>query len=341
MAAAAAAAATVAAAAAYVLCSGKCRTRVASWASSWLERDCCSGSLNQMDFLSFVGRMRDEHLDAVTFTSRWVAAERGIESARPDALFRDEFAAAMDPSGVGAAQSRAMKEVFKKPPLAWAEYHQVWVAVRTRYIDDTIRKFFRKAGTGQGGIEAKKVQVINFGSGLCTRPYRLDELTTGCRAYFELDLPQVVSTKAEIIRGIGARALCPLVTLSVDLNGEKGSIKSALLAAGFDPSVPTLLIAEGLSMYLSHSANRSMFEEMSGLCACGSELLVGFIDDSEDLLPRGIPFTIGPNEMKDLMTETGWRSPTISIFGDAELSYGRYPKGRDEDTSQCFCLARL
>ena len=70
--------------------------------------------------------MHDDELEDVPFTSRWIAAERAIESARPDALFRDEYAAAMDPGGVGAAHSSALREAFRKPPMGWADYHIVW-----------------------------------------------------------------------------------------------------------------------------------------------------------------------------------------------------------------------
>ena len=199
--------------------------------------------------------------------------------------------------------------------------------MRTKYIDDAMERFAR----------AGPRQVVNLGSGLCTRPYRMGALDR-CRANYEIDLPDVVRAKTRLIRQAGARALCPLVTLTVDLTGAPGTLECALLSAGFDPSVPTLFVAEGLSMYLSAEVNRRLFEESNRISAPGSLLLVGFISESA-LLPKSIPFTIEPAEMRALFSATGWRDPSVSVYGDASLSFGRYPKDRGPDTSQCFCIA--
>lgn len=58
----------------------------------------------------------------------------------------------------------------------------------------------------------------------------------------------------------------------VDL-GSKGWTKD-LIAAGFDPEVPTVWIAEGLFMYLSEAAVTTLMKEARAVSAKGSRLLI-------------------------------------------------------------------
>ena len=74
----------------------------------------------------------DDELTKVAFTSRWVAAERAMESSRPDALFSDPYAAHLG-GATGVAFSSKMKGI-----MPWPEFHITWMAIRTRYIDERL-----------------------------------------------------------------------------------------------------------------------------------------------------------------------------------------------------------
>src|SRR5690606_2732271 len=61
-----------------------------------------------------------------------------------------------------------------------------------------------------------------------------------------------------------------LVYVSVDFGRE--AIDERLVQAGFDPSVPTLFLWEGVTMYLSHEAVDETLSRLSRLSAPGSIL---------------------------------------------------------------------
>lgn len=220
-----------------------------------------------------------------------------------------------------------MREMFSGPPMFWREYHTTWVAVRTRFIDDTVKSFTKKH-------RKTSFQVVILGVGLDTRPFRLECLRSA-RACFEVDLPDVIQCKRRAL--LTEKALCPLISLSVDLNAAKGELSNALESVGFSLQVPTLWIMEGLSMYLSPEANASLYSEMADISAAGSALCVGFTPDGKNI--PNFPFTLNADSYSALVVQCGWISPRINIYGDEILNYGRYPPGRALDYSQAFCYA--
>src|SRR5262245_61052111 len=96
-------------------------------------------------------RMADTLIDDVSDTAFWIAHYRGLETERPDALFRDPLAKLL-------AGDRG-KQIAETMPRAnftsWA------VVMRTCMIDDFIRFAIAQ------GVDT----VLNLGAGLDTRPY--------------------------------------------------------------------------------------------------------------------------------------------------------------------------
>ena len=90
----------------------------------------------------------------------------------------------------------------------------------------------------------RKVEtVVCLGSGLDTRPWRLD-LPAGLR-WIEADFPAMLDYKEEMMAGHPPR--CRLERLAVDVNDVSGR-QELFAAAG---SAPALMITEGLLMYLA------------------------------------------------------------------------------------------
>jgi len=304
------AAASAAAAAAAVILYRRYRTRLLGGAGT---------------FHAFLEEAADSELTAAAFTSRWVAAERALESQRPDALFHDELASAL--GGTAGLEFSKKTQTMMESMKGWADWHIAWMAIRTRAIDDQIIQFV--AGS-EGSF-----QVVNLGCGLDTRVWRLHQLS-GCRAFFEVDQPAVLSAKSKVIQRLAAAAQCPRVDVALDL--LEGSLRVALLAAGFDAACPTFWLLEGLTMYLSEAANLDLLGTISSLSAPGSFFCSGFIGDTTNL-PAGMPFTPTQDEYQTLVTRSGWRKVRVAVFGDASLNYGRYPADRAPDAGQCFCFA--
>jgi len=101
----------------------------------------------------------------VNDSAMMIAFERSLETARPDALFQDPFALAMaGKKGEGLSSTFGTYAAgFGFPE--WPEFHKMWTAVRTKFIDDRLKAH---AATGEF------TQLVNLGAGVDTRAYRLD-----------------------------------------------------------------------------------------------------------------------------------------------------------------------
>jgi methyltransferase (TIGR00027 family) len=196
--------------------------------------------------------------EGVGLTALMVAAARAIETGRPDALARDEYAAHF----VRAAPARAHWPVrpqdvpgLDADPL-WGRLGR-YFALRTRVFDDHL---LRRAQAGTR-------QVVLLGAGLDTRAYRLD-WPAGSTVY-ELDRPGVLAFKQRTLDALAARPRARRVTIPTDLRLDW---TAALLAAGFDPAAPTAWLAEGLLLYLPPAAERHLVRTVHDHSAPGSAL---------------------------------------------------------------------
>ena len=138
------------------------------------------------------------------------------------------------------------------------------MAVRTRFFDS----FFHDAT--QAGIR----QAVILASGLDARAYRLGwpaDMTV-----FEIDQPQVIEFKTATLGELGAVPQADLRTVAIDLRYDW---PKALVDAGFDKTLPTAWIAEGLFGYLPPQAQDHLLDNISALSAEGSRLAVEAIPD--------------------------------------------------------------
>ena len=118
-----------------------------------VDSDVKQGGGNQEEFDNFTND-----------SGKMVAWERHLESIRPDAMFNDPFAKVLAGSNgekLSAEFGRLGCKAFSMPD--WHEFHKVWTAVRTRFIDDHIKNYAKD-----------HKQMLNLGAGVDTRPYRMD-----------------------------------------------------------------------------------------------------------------------------------------------------------------------
>lgn len=121
--------------------------------------------------------------------------------------------------------------------------------MRTVAIDSVVQRFIESNQSNAA------CQIISLGAGFDTRLFRFnEEFKCDNLKYFELDFKQILEEKRRIVEG--KPALKELSKnwrpISCDLNGL--SNLSDLLGTEFDPSVPTLIIAECCLMYLTAEA---------------------------------------------------------------------------------------
>jgi methyltransferase (TIGR00027 family) len=107
--------------------------------------------------------------------------------------------------------------------------------------------------------------------------------------------------------------------------------------AGFDPSLPTFWLVEGLVMYLTDAQVTRLLATVTGLSAAGSELLVDFVGTSlltspmmRDMLKQyadhDMTWRYGTDNPEGLLEPLGWQLDVkmISEVG-TELGRWEYP----------------
>ncbi len=178
---------------------------------------------------------------------------------------------------------------------------------RTRLIDDLLAAH----------LEENPRQVVILGAGYDCRAYRLSVPAT--ITIFEVDHPSTQAAKLEHLRGMIARMPDNVRFAGIDFNRE--SLPEVLPRAGFDPSLRTVFIWEGVSHYLTAEAVDSVLAYVAG-CGMGSSLIFtyvhsGLMDGSvkfdggerilRDVAGLDEPWTFGlrPEELRDYLARRG------------------------------------
>jgi methyltransferase (TIGR00027 family) len=265
-------------------------------------------------------------LKAVAKTALGMALVRASESIRDDRLFDDPYAQRFLDAAPEAfpEQPASAEDLAELPPLtslgAMFAFHGV---LRTRFFDD-----YLLAATAAGCP-----QVVLLAAGLDTRALRLP-WPSEVRV-FELDLPEVFAFKEPVLAGCAAASRYERGILPVDL---RESWTDELVAAGFDPAVPTAWLAEGLLLYLTADEAARLLTRVGELSAPGSQLACehgGMASSAPLAQTRDMPTTgqyaslwkgglgdDGPGWLR----RHGWR-PHIHDRAELAASYGRTVRG--------------
>ncbi|MFZ1866625.1 MAG: SAM-dependent methyltransferase [Polyangiales bacterium] len=201
-------------------------------------------------------------------TAEYVALFRAIESALPSGrrLFEDPYA-----------------EHFLSPPLAlvarlarlpgvadlvsafidrrWAGARS-WVVARTRLIDDRLIDALTR-GIGQ---------VVILGAGFDSRAYRLSRLRGV--PIFEVDHPDTLARKQRVLAAASIDVPSNIRFVATDFH--VGDLDAAVAEAGYSAEVPTFLLWEGVTAYLTASAVDATLR-WCARAASGSELLFTYV----------------------------------------------------------------
>ncbi len=255
-------------------------------------------------------------------TATMVAGYRARASRDPDGLIDDPWAEALA-GEEGEALSRQFDEFLP--------HMEMWVAVRTAYLDERVRDLTAVAGTHR--------QVVMLGAGLDTRAARL-----GLRQvrFFEVDHPATQASKLERLARVDGYPVDAAVYVSCDF--ERESFLERLGALGFDATRPAVIVWEGVTPYLTEGAVRATLSRIAKGCHprtvvlfdfIGRKVVEGRVRDEGDLAARdevqsyGEPLRWGTNDVLPLAYECGMRRVRVRSFDELALELtGTYERER-------------
>ena len=139
--------------------------------------------------------------------------------------------------------------------------------------------------------------------------------------------------KQAILEQQHAEPRCDRIIVATDLGEDDWP--QALITAGFDKAAPAVLIAEGLSWYLTEDENARLLDNLARLAAAGSRLGIDMV--SRDFLENpavlaffeftaahGIRWQFATNDPAGFLAAHGWRAE-VTDFDAVARRLGRWP----------------
>jgi methyltransferase (TIGR00027 family) len=169
------------------------------------------------------------------------------------------------------------------------------------------------------GISTGATQILVLGAGYDTMGWRLAPEFPG-KHFFEIDHPATAHLKAKGIDAMGRRDNLCLIAEDLDQHKLSDVLKNI---ASWNQSARTVIVAEGLLMYLAHEAVRELFCQCAAIAGAGSRIAFSYIPAGADGRPDagrwtglvlwlqkaiGEPWiwSIQPEELGPFLKELGW-----------------------------------
>jgi methyltransferase (TIGR00027 family) len=177
------------------------------------------------------------------------------------------------------------------------------------------------------GIGAGATQILVLGAGYDTMGWRLAPEFSGV-SFFEIDHPATARLKAKGINAMGRRD--NLYLIAEDLSKQK--LSDVLeINRSWNQSERTVIIAEGLVMYLPHEAVQDLFCQCAVIAGAGSRIAFTYIPTGAAGRPdagrwtglmlwlqkiAGEPWTwsIRPEELSLFLEESGWTNTLEPVW---------------------------
>jgi methyltransferase (TIGR00027 family) len=251
-------------------------------------------------------KMNTSPISNVSDTARWVAVYRAMETARPDALFRDPYAQLL-------AGERGQAIAAFMPRQARNGWPMI---ARTKLMDDAIM------ATIQRGCDC----VVNLAAGFDTRPYRLP--VPPSLQWIEADFPALTEEKEQLLKDAEPR--CQLRRIKVDL--ADSSARIAMLKEAVGASGNVLVITEGLLVYLDEAQVRSLASDLAAqagvrgwILDLASPALLKMMEKSMGPQLANAPMKFGPANGVAFFEDLGWRATHVQSVLRAAARFRRLP----------------
>lgn len=147
-------------------------------------------------------------------------------------------------------------------------------------------------------------QIVFLGAGYDTRAYRYRDFIQRTRI-FELDIQSTQKRKLEILKS--ANIEIPREVTFVSVNFKQDQLKEVLSGVGFDPTVKTLFIWEGVTYYLTEEAVTTMLRFIKNNSPSGSILCFDYLTEQLESVNPAEPFQfwIAQSNIDKFMEEQG------------------------------------
>jgi methyltransferase (TIGR00027 family) len=250
-------------------------------------------------------------IENISDTARWVAVYRAMESARPDAIFRDPFAERL----AGSRGQAIVDEMRQGRALAWP------MIVRTAVFDEIILDAVRN----------KKIDlVVNLAAGLDARPWRLP--LPPALHWVDVDLPAILGYKTEALKD--EVPVCRYEAVAADMTdtAARRDLFSRLGAGAAN----ALIVTEGLLVYLEAEQVAALATDLHAqpsfqewLIDLASPQLLQRMSKTwgKKLEASGAPFRFGPAESTAFFLPYGWREAVYRSLWEEAKRLHRTMKG--------------
>lgn len=273
-------------------------------------------------------RPRPDDLGSPSKTAIWALAGRAIGSRVPEERWRNpdqlaekllgpEEIALLGEHPLAAALRDGVDLANPHPEVLAAS---VTMLVRTRFIDAHLEE----------AVSGGAWQIVFLGAGFDTRAYRLRDRIPEVRI-FEVDLPATPQWKRR--RAQEALGDPPENLTYVAVDFRQDSLNEKLLEAGYDPSLKTFFVWEGVTMYLTEAAIDSTLQWVARQ-APGSCLVFDFASRELIDLTQEINETPGFQPQTDAEYAAAARARNMARWGEPWIF------GMDPDQVAAFLAER-
>ena len=230
-------------------------------------------------------------IENVSDTALWVAVYRAMETARPDAIFKDPFAERL----AGEKGVKIVEEMKQGRSMAWA------MIVRTAVMEEMILDRVH-----HGGVDT----VLNLAAGLDTRAWRLKLPPT--LKWIDVDLPAITAYKQSLMRD--EKPVCDYEAIAADLTDAP--VREAVFAQVGRNARSMLVITEGLLIYLTEEEVRSLASALHAIPSArywttdiASPMLLEWMRKTwgKGVAQGNAPFKFGPEDSVAFFASVGWR----------------------------------
>ncbi len=243
--------------------------------------------------------MSTASIQDVSDTALMTAVYRAIESARPDALFRDPLAGRL----AGERGRQIVAGLSKSSGLTcWS------VALRTCIIDDFIQSAIRQ------GVDT----VLNLGAGLDTRPYRMT--LPESLIWIEADYPRIIELKET--RLMNETPACNLERIRLDLADRPA--RRELFSKIGSSTHKALVLTEGVIPYLHTDEAASLADDLYSQPTFNYWITDYFSPDILRLRGRSAvrrdlkraPWHFQPGDYYGFFQQHGWQTSQVRYYHD-------------------------